>query len=136
MAEVTLEMQWAGDNLIFKGGRVDGPQVTIDGNGATAVSPVQSLLLALASCMGSDVVDILTKMRVPLSGLSIRAEGDRVADSPRRYSSITLSFRTSGVTASDESKVQRALELSREKYCSVLHSLRSDIAFAVNLQLS
>jgi putative redox protein len=85
-----------------------------------------TLLLAVASCSGSDVVAILQKMRVQLRELRIEVAGQRREQEPRRYTSIHLDYRLGG-EGLDQAKASRAVDLSVEKYCSVIHSLASDI---------
>src|SRR5690606_16392295 len=103
--------------------------------GVAGPAPPAMLALALAGCMAVDVIDITQKMRVPMTGLRVVVEGDRRADPPRRYTALRQKFIATGVAPEDEPKVRRALDLSREKYCSVLHSLREDIAMSFELEL-
>jgi len=128
---VTLTWQ-AG--LQFTGGPPHGPQTTVDGDNTAAPGPMLTLLLAAASCTGSDVVSILQKMRVQLREFQINVAGVRRDDDPRRYLSIHFDYLVRG-EGLDELKVRRAIDLSLEKYCSVIHSLASDIAvtYAVSL---
>lgn len=135
MADVNVALAWTGVGLQFSGGRVDGPQVLIDSAGRAGPSPVDALVLALAGCMAVDVLDITQKSRVPITGLSVTVEGARRAEPPRRITALRQTFRTTGVAAANEAKVTRAIELSREKYCSVLHSLREDIEMSFELEL-
>ncbi|MBR9989296.1 MAG: OsmC family protein [Gemmatimonadetes bacterium] len=135
MADLNVALAWTGEDQQFRGGRVGGPQLVIDSSGLAGPSPVDALALALAGCMAVDVLDIVQKMRVPISGLSVDVQADRRADPPRRITALRQTFRTTGVTAADESKVTRAIDLSREKYCSVLHSLREDIEMSFELEL-
>jgi putative redox protein len=135
MAEVTVQLDWEGEGLVFTGGVPGGHQTRIDGNGRVATSPVQWLLLSLASCTAADVVEILQKMRVPLGGLRVRLEGDRAAEPPRRYTSIRMVYEVSGLAREAEDKLHRAIALSQEKYCSVMHSLRADIEFRTDVVL-
>ncbi len=92
------------------------------------------LLLATAGCMAIDVRVILFKGRVPFETLDVTAQGERADDNPRRYTAIRFVFRVTGVPPSRRAKVERALELSREKYCSVLFSLRQDIPVEIFLE--
>ena len=136
MPDMTVAVEWAGVGLQFQGGAVDGVQIKLDGNSKAGISPVQALLTSLAGCTAADVVDILTKMRVPFDGLRVRVEGDRMVDPPRRFHTIHLTFEATGLAAANEDKLRRAVELSQEKYCSVMHSLRSDIDFRTDVVLS
>lgn len=92
------------------------------------------LLEALASCAGSDVVDILRKGRQELQGLRVRATGDRRQEAPHRYLKIRLEFEVDGPV--ERSKAERAVALSLEKYCSVYHTLRDDLELAWEVRLS
>jgi putative redox protein len=117
---------WSG-GLVFKGGEPGGPETTVDGDNAAAPGPMLTLLVAAASCTGSDVVDILAKMRVALHELRIEIAGDRREEHPRRYTAIRIDFHLRG-DGLDEDKAGRAIDLSIQKYCSVLHSLAPDIS--------
>lgn len=135
MADLKVGMRWSGTELRFSGGKLDGPEIAVDGDGVVGPSPVTSLLLAIAGCMAADVVDIGRKMRLPLASLSVEAEADRRPEPPRRLTAVRLKYIVSGVAADDEPKVRRAIELSRDTYCSVLHSLREDIPVEIDLEL-
>lgn len=124
---------WQRD-LLFEGGATDGPTVQIDGNGREAPSPVVTLLLAAAACSGADVVLILEKMRAGLTALRIEAQGTRRAEDPKRYTALHFVFHIAGA-AVDETRARRAIDLSMTKYCSVVHSLASDIAITYDLVL-
>ena len=130
-----LRIEWLGKGLRFE---AQHPQhrFETDGDGKSAYSPVQHLLLSLASCTAADVIDITTKMRVPITGLDIEIEGDRNAEAPRYFTAIRMVYVARGVSAEDRPKIERAIELSHEKYCSVMHSLRKDIVLSSELKLA
>jgi putative redox protein len=121
-----VSLRWE-EGLRFIGGAPDGPLTTIDGDNAAAPGPMLTLLLAAASCSGSDVVLILQKMRVQLRELRIEVAGQRREQEPRRYTSIHLDYHLGG-KGLDQGKATRAVDLSIKKYCSVIHSLGPDIA--------
>jgi putative redox protein len=125
---------WQQD-LKFAGGTPGGPSVIIDGDNVSGPGPMLALLLAAASCTGSDVVVILQKMRVKLRELRIEAEGTRREQEPRRYIALHLDYRIAG-EGLDEARARRAIDLSLEKYCSVVHSLAPDIAITYALSLA
>ncbi|MGH7475059.1 MAG: OsmC family protein [Longimicrobiales bacterium] len=135
MADAAVEIRWLASGLRFEGGAPGGPAVALDGDGQSAVSPVQAALLSLAACTAADVVEILGKMRLPLDGLAVWVEGDRAAEPPRRFTRVRLVYEVAGVDAADEPKVQRAVALSHEKYCSVLHTWRGDIEIETEIVL-
>jgi putative redox protein len=124
---VDLSLTWE-HALVFRG-HVGERELPFDGNGREGVSPVQALALALASCMASDVVLILGRGRQPLDALTTYLHAERAAEDPRRLLRVEIRFEIGGDVPAD--KVQRAIDLSREKYCSVWHSLRPDIELVV-----
>ena len=120
-AAVTL--RWR-ESLVFEGGSAGQPLITIDGNTKVATSPVELLLLAAGTCTASDVVLILQKQRVALRAFAVSVEGVRRDTEPRRYTAIHFRFTVTGDGA-DETKLRRAVDLSLQKYCSVVASLAS-----------
>jgi putative redox protein len=135
MADVDVTLDWSGAGLHFRGGRAGGHMVEVDGDGGADPSPVVLLVLAVAGCMAADVIEIGRKMRLPVSALRVRAAADRRPDPPRHLTALRLTFVAEGLPPDAEPKVRRALELSRDTYCSVLHSLRGDIAVDIDLEL-
>jgi putative redox protein len=129
-----IVLDWERD-MLFRGGEPGGPSLVIDGDNAQAPGPMLTLLLAAASCSGSDVVMILEKMRVGLRSLRVEVHGTRREETPRRYTAIRFEYHLSG-EALDESKARRAIDLSLEKYCSVVASLAPDIAISYGLTLA
>lgn len=129
---LTVEMEWDG-GLRFRG-RAGDRELTLDGDSRSAVSPVEALALALAGCMASDVVHILVKGRTPPSTLTARLVAERAPEEPRRLLKVDLRFTVQGAVPAE--RIERAIALSRETYCSVWHSLRPDIAFTTSFEAS
>lgn len=126
-------LRWTGEGLRFE---AEGAgHVVIDGDAEVGPSPMQALLLGLAGCMAVDVVMILQKMRVPLEGMKVRVEGERAPEPPRRFTQIRLIYEVRGLPREAEDKLDHAIALSREKYCSVLHTLRPDISIGIETLL-
>ena len=136
MAEETkrITLEWQ-DDLRFRGGEPGGPSILIDGDNAEGPGPMLTLLLAAAACTGSDVVIVLKKMRVAFTAFRIEVSGVRRETEPRRYLSLHLDYSLTG-PGIDPAKVRRAIDLSLEKYCSVIHSLAPDIAITYALALA
>jgi putative redox protein len=86
------------------------------------MKPSDLLLVALAGCTAYDVVDILSKQRQPLVGLTIEVTGDQDPEPPWTFRRMHSIFRLRGDL--DPKAVQRAIELSEEKYCSVAATVR------------
>ncbi len=129
-----IALTWHG-GLVFHGGAPGAPQAVIDGDNKAGPGPMLSLLLAAAACSGSDVVAILEKMRVVLRELRIEVGGVRREQEPRRYTAIHFDFHLAG-EGLDEDRARRAIDLSLEKYCSVVASLAPDIKITYGLALA
>lgn len=128
----TVSLVWEHD-LVF-GGRSGAAQITLDSGSVAGPSPVQALAFALASCMAMDVVHVLTKGRHDLRGLRVDLSGERANTNPHRFTAIALNYTITGDVPADS--VDRAIELSREKYCSVWHSMRQDIPLTVKYTIT
>jgi putative redox protein len=120
-----IDLTWLGD-LRFDG-HSDKTSITLDSAGLAGPSPVQALGFALAGCMTTDVAHILTKGRHRFRALHSHLVADRSQDEPHRFVRMTLHVTVEGQVPADA--VERAVALSREKYCSVWHSMRQDIEF-------
>jgi len=120
---VATSLAWLGD-LRFSA-TTRGGDITLDGDSAAGPSPVEALAFSLAGCMAADVVDILVKGRHPLQALRADLVAERAPDPPRRIRQVTLRFVLRGAVPTGA--IERAITLSRDKYCSVWHSMRSDI---------
>ena len=94
---------------------------------------MQALALALASCMAVDVVDIVVKGRHALRAFTADLTAERAPEPPSRFTAVALHFRVEGDVPAHA--VERAIALSHDKYCSVWHSLRQDIAFATSFEV-
>jgi putative redox protein len=134
MADMSATVRWTGEDLQFVAGADGKPRIVLDGNGGAGPSPVAALLLSLGACTAADVVDITTKMRVVVGSFVLLLDADRAAEPPRRFTRIRLVYRVGGVAADDRDKVRRALDLSHEKYCSVLHTLSADTEIGTELE--
>lgn len=129
-------LEWTGTRLCFdaRGTEPVTPAITVDGDGRDGPTPTITLLMAAAACTGADVVEILTKMRVQLRTVTVEVEGTRRDEEPRRYESLRLRYRLAG-EGLDAAKAERAVSLSLDKYCSVIHSLAPDIRLEREIEL-
>lgn len=94
--------------------------------GTKAVSPMESLLMAVAGCSGIDMVSILKKQRQDLTRFSAEVEGERIQkDEAKPFKNIMVKFFLEGKI--DPKKAQKAAELSFEKYCSVSKTLDPNV---------
>jgi putative redox protein len=131
-ADYAIEVVWDGERR-YRGGKPGVPPLLLDGNREVAPSPVDALLVAFAACSAIDVVDILGKRRTPPTSLDVRVEFSRADSPPRRLTEARLVYRVA--TASERIHVERAIELSFSKYCSVSASLAPDTRLGWDLEL-
>ena len=105
--------------------------VMMDGRDASGVegaasTPKELLLMALGGCTSMDVIPILRKKRVPLDGFEVRLTGNTCEEHPQVFTDIKIEYVFYGEGIQD-ADVQRAIELSTTKYCSVSAMLRDNV---------
>ena len=107
----------------------------IDGDRKEGPNPKALLLSAIAACSGIDVVDILTKMRVVFSDLTIDVETEQTEEHPRVFKDIHVLYKIK-TAQENEDKVKKAIDLSLEKYCGVSAMLKknSPIRYTITIQ--
>jgi putative redox protein len=128
-----INVKWVGeDSRMFVGHDTRGQAVVagtwqrpgdpnwVESRGAKASD---LLVVALCSCSAYDVVDILQKQREPLAGLTVTAEAEQAPEPPWQFTKIHLHYEATG-KGLDPKKVERAIKLSEEKYCSVAATIR------------
>lgn len=96
--------------------------------------PKPFMMVALAGCTGMDVVSLLNKMRVGYDEFDIFVEGELSEDHPKRFLKMTVTFKLKG-SHIDRQKVERAIELSKEKYCGVSVSYREVMELEYHLEI-
>lgn len=109
-------IKWAGD-LKFVGTGGSGHSVVIDGDKKSGLSPMELLLLGTGGCACIDVVMILKKARQKVIDVWVDVGGVRREELPRYYTDIEMHFVVKGIDIK-ENRVQRAIDLAMEKYCS------------------
>jgi putative redox protein len=93
--------------------------------GFIGLKPSDLLLLAVASCSAYDVVEILRKQKEPLRKMTITCRGEQQNDPPYKFTEIHIHYLAEGKV--DQQKLERAIQLSEDKYCSVIASLRPGV---------
>jgi|HubBroStandDraft_1064217.scaffolds.fasta_scaffold211906_2 putative redox protein len=125
-----------GGNGFFIGISHGGHSLVMETNGerASAVTPIELLLIAVGGCMGSDVAEILRKKREYVTDYRIEISGDRRAEFPRSFHRIRLHHVVRGRNLS-EAAVRQAVDLANLKYCSVAATLRPAAEVSVTFAL-
>lgn len=123
------------DDFLFELKNSNGESILLDNTGRKnpkGVSPMESLLMALAGCSGIDMVAILKKQRQRIEKFSAEVEGERKEfKQAKPFSKIHVIFYLEGEV--DPKKAQKAAELSFEKYCSVSMTLNPEIEITWNV---
>lgn len=88
------------------------------------IKPSDLLLIAVASCTAVDIVEILSKKRMPLDHLEIICTGEQDQDPPWTFRRIHMRFVLGGKNLTEKAAAQ-AIQLSEEKYCSVAATVRA-----------
>ncbi len=120
---------WERD-LLFKGMTQSGYEIEFDAEVQWGCMPTESLMLSLAGCMGIDVLSFLKKMKCRIEKFKVDIDAERNTTPPQYFKSITMHIHVSG-SGITERRIERAVALSQEKYCSVYHSLRKDLKIKV-----
>lgn len=119
--------------LTFSGQTESGYQQTMDGNGE-AISPMESVLLAVGACSSIDVVDILKKRRLTVHDCECDLTAERAEQPPRVFTAIHAHYKVKGDNLSDKD-VDRAVALSAEKYCSVMLMLKGNVNITTSYEI-
>ncbi len=118
----TISCTWR-DGMAFDAD-VDGHTITLDaaeavGGKNRGPTPKPLLLVSLAGCTGMDVIAILNKMQQPYSYFDVKVEGELTDEHPKQYHSIKIIYEFKKDDGLDEGKVEKAVQLSQERYCGV-----------------
>ena len=118
---MNISVNWV-DGLLMVGKSDSGHTITMDGPPESGgenlgVRPMEMLLLGVAGCTMIDVVTTLKKMRQDLSHCETKINAERATDHPKVFTNIHIQFTVKGKDL-DSKKVDKAITLSAEKYCS------------------
>jgi len=118
---------------------VDGFKVGIDadpefGGKNKGPKPKPLMMVALAGCTGMDIVSLLNKMRVNYESLNVIIEGELTEEHPKHYTKMKVIYELKGDKI-DIKKVQKAADLSKEKYCGVSFSYKGmmDLEYEIRI---
>lgn len=124
-----IKLNRVNDDFLFECTNSAGNSILLDNTSepeAKGVSPMESVLMAVAGCSGIDVVSILKKQRQEIKNFSAEVEGERMAvDEAKPFKSILVKFFIDGEV--DPKKAAKAAQLSFDKYCSVSKTLEPNV---------
>ncbi|MEO0092499.1 MAG: OsmC family protein [candidate division WOR-3 bacterium] len=135
MQKVTLK--WI-DNLRFVVTDENKHSMILDtksevGGTETGFQPIDMILISLGGCMAFDIVSILQKKRAGLKEMIVTVEGERAEEHPKRYTTIKVKIQVNQEIKEED--LQRAFELSRDKYCSAAATLKVPPEVKYELQI-
>ncbi len=127
------------EGLKLFGENSSGHRVIIDtkkevGGFESAPSPMEYLLIACGACTLMDIISILNKMKVDYEEIEIEVEGKRKEEHPKYFEEIRLNYILKGENIEKE-KVEKAINLSLEKYCSVSNNLKPKTKITYNIEI-
>ena len=118
---------WEGQGLAFRALGGSGFQLRFDNPpGPDGASPMELVALASAGCTASDVISILQKKQQQVTEFEVNVVGLRASDHPKVFTEIDLEYVVTGQGV-DPKAVERAIELSLTKYCSVNKMLENTV---------
>jgi putative redox protein len=137
MATHSIKTVWRKNNIFDT--EIDGHNITIDlakdaGGDDAGARPKKLLLVAAAGCSGLDVVEIVRKMRIPITGFNVCIDAEMSEEYPKEYTSMKVIYEFSGSDLPKE-KLMRACELSFDKYCGVLAMYKKAVPVSYEVRI-
>lgn len=137
MAKQKVSVKWL-NNMSFSAD-INGHEMILDaaaevGGENKGPRPKPLLLTALAGCTGMDVVSVLKKMRVELDDFNVIVEGDLTEEHPKQFTQMHVIYEFKGKNLPEE-KLQKAINLSEERYCGVSAMFRKAIGITSEIRI-
>ena len=135
MSQVTASARWTdGERFTGMAGSGHAQVIDSDRQRNTATGPMELVLIGLCACTATDVVSILRKKREPFIGVEVHAEAERAAEPPSVYTRIKLIYKISGNVS--RKAAEDAVQLSKEKYCSVSAMLQKTAQITSEIEIT
>ncbi len=137
MAREEIKVDWL-ENMAFKA-EVNGHEILLDAADAVGGEnrgprPKPLMMVALAGCTGMDVISILKKMRVEVEGFAVRVVGDLTEEHPKHFEKMHVIYEFKGKDLPMD-KLEKAINLSEERYCGVSVSYRQAMGITSEIQI-
>ena len=128
---MSLSLDWLGDLKFVNS--PGSPAIELHSSTPGVASPPQALAYGVMACMAMDIVHVIQKSRVPIDALTVTFHGQRAEEHPRRFVRMQIEFHVTGKV--DDTLVERAIDLSRRKYCSVWNTIRHDVELVTSFTI-
>jgi putative redox protein len=128
------KVTWNGEGMSFTGKSTKEVPVTMGGKEESEPSPMEMLLMGLGGCTGMDCMSVLLKKREKVKEFEIKIRAERADSYPQKFTRIEMEYIFKGEQL-DLNKVERAVDLSANKYCSVKGSLDPAIEFITKITI-
>lgn len=133
-----ITTQWKG-NMVFESDNPRWPSIMMDaskdfGGTNSGMAPKAMMLSSLAGCSGLDVISVLNKMKVKLADFKMEVEGELTEEHPKYYHTVTVDYHFYGKNL-NEKKINKAVNLSVEKYCGVMEMFRQFATVKTNIHI-
>lgn len=132
MEQKTITARWTGPDLEYEGTDSKGNTVKMGGGGP---SPSEMVLLGFAGCMGMDVKAVLNKKRAAVASIDVTVVGHQPESYPKPYKIVEIEFDIRGSNVSPAA-VERAIALSRDKYCIVGQTLQEPVTLKTSFNIT
>ncbi len=121
----SAQIVWEGKDVAFKATGGSGFSIRFDNpSSPKGASPMEMVAMAAGACTAMDVIDILRKKRQDVSGFEVNVLGQRATEHPMVFTEVDLEYVVTGRNL-DPRAVERSIELSLTKYCSVNATLKA-----------
>ena len=130
---VSVQVKWT-DGMQFVGRAGDGPAVVMDTpDGGSGASPMELVLMGTAGCTAVDVLTILKKKRMQVTGFTLNVRGERAEKYPKPYTDIHIEYVVYGTNLNPKG-IKQAIDLSEKKYCGAMASLNAKITHSFRME--
>ena len=130
---VNAKVKWT-DGLQFVARAGDSPAVVLDNHdGGGGPTPMEMVMMGAAGCTAMDVISIMKKKRAVIDRFEVAIDGDQAEEYPKRYGAIRIMYTIFGQGIKSKA-VEQAIELSKNKYCSVTASLNADVEYTYDIR--
>lgn len=138
MANHTITTTWK-KNLLLESDNPHGNYVMMEpdsnfGGTDQGLNPKALMLSSLAGCTALDVLSLLKKMRVQLDDFNIVVNGELAEEHPKYYNKVSIDYYFTG-TELDKAKIEKAVNLSEERYCGVMKMFKAFTNISINIHL-